>query len=188
MEENKRSRLLSSAYNLFIKKGINKTTIQDIVDAARVAKGTFYLYFEDKYKLQEELVIEKSKELFSNSLNELSKHKIKKFDDQVIFILDNIIDTLAKEVGILNFITKDLSLGLYQEKISNLLEDDSLKLYDMFMKGAKQNKIKKPEIALFMIIEFVSATAYSVLTNKIDISIVEYKTYLHKVVRNILNN
>ena len=48
MEENKRNRLLTSAYNLFIHKGINKTTIQDIVDAARVAKGTFYLYFEDK--------------------------------------------------------------------------------------------------------------------------------------------
>ena len=78
MEENKRNRLLTSAYNLFIHKGINKTTIQDIVDAARVAKGTFYLYFEDKYKLQEELVVEKSKELFNNALDELSKHKIKR--------------------------------------------------------------------------------------------------------------
>ena len=188
MEENKRNRLLSSAYNLFINKGINKTTIQDIVDAARVAKGTFYLYFEDKYKLQEELVIEKSKELFNNALEELSKHKIKKFDDQIIFILDYVIDSLASDVGILNFISKDLSLGLYQEKLTNLIEKDTLKIYDMFMKGAKENKIKKPEIALFMIIEFFSATVYSVLTHKMDITISEYKTYMHKVVKNILNN
>ncbi len=188
MEENKRNRLLSSAYNLFINKGINKTTIQDIVDAARVAKGTFYLYFEDKYKLQEELVIEKSKELFNNALEELSKHKIKKFDDQIIFILDYLIDSLASDVGILNFISKDLSLGLYQEKLTNLIEKDTLKIYDMFMKGAKENKIKKPEIALFMIIEFFSATVYSVLTHKMDITISEYKTYMHKVVKNILNN
>ena len=188
MEENKRNRLLSSAYNLFTNKGINKTTIQDIVDAARVAKGTFYLYFEDKYKLQEELVVEKSKELFNNALEELSKHKIKKFDDQIVFILDYVIDSLASDVGILNFISKDLSLGLYQEKLSSLIEKDTLKIYDMFIKGAKQNKIKKPEIALFMIIEFFSATVYSVLTHKMDITISEYKTYMHKVVKNILNN
>ena len=62
-EKSKRKRLLTSAYELFTTKGINKTTIQDIVDAARVAKGTFYLYFEDKYKLQEELVVEKSEEI-----------------------------------------------------------------------------------------------------------------------------
>ena len=187
-EASKKKRLLSSAYDLFIKKGINKTTIQDIVDAARVAKGTFYLYFEDKYKLQEELVIEKSKELFDNALLELSKHKIKKFDDQIIFILDYVIDTLNEEKGILNFLSKDLSLGLYQDKLSNMLEKDPLKLNDMFIKGAKENKIKKPEIALFMIIEFFSATAYSVLTNKVDLTIEEYKTYMHKVVKNILNN
>lgn len=187
-ETSKKKRLLSSAYELFAKKGINKTTIQDIVDAARVAKGTFYLYFEDKYKLQEELVTEKSKELFNEALEELTNHKIKKFDDQVIFILDYVIDELNKEKGILNFVSKDLSLGLYQDKLSNMIENDPLKLHDMFMNGAKENKIKKPEIALFMIIEFFSATAYSVLTNKIDLSITEYKSYLHKVVKNILNN
>ena len=187
-ETSKKKRMLASAYELFIKKGINKTTIQDIVDAARVAKGTFYLYFEDKYKLQEELVTEKSKELFNDALTELSKHKIKKFDDQVIFILDYVIDALNEEKGILNFVSKDLSLGLYQDKLSDILESDPLKLNDMFIKGAKENKIKKPEIALFMIIEFFSATAYSVLTNKVDLSLSEYKTYLHKVVKNILNN
>ena len=64
----KRKRLLASAYNLFTTKGINSTTIQDIVDAAKVAKGTFYLYFEDKYHIQEQLVVAKSEELFNNAL------------------------------------------------------------------------------------------------------------------------
>ena len=41
----KKENLLSSAYNLFIKKGINDTSISDIVNEAGVAKGTFYLYF-----------------------------------------------------------------------------------------------------------------------------------------------
>lgn len=189
-EQSKRKRLLKSAYDLFKTKGINKTTIQDIVDAAKVAKGTFYLYFEDKYRLQEELVVEKSEEIFNNAIEELQKHKIKKFDDQIIFVIDSIIDSLQKEPDILNFISKDLSLGIYEEKLTKIVEGQSIHLYDLFMKGVKENKIKlkKPEVTLFMIIEFVSATVFSVMTKKIDIKIEEYKPYLHRVIKDMINN
>ena len=188
MEElSKKKRLLSSAYKLFAKKGINKTTIQDIVDAARVAKGTFYLYFEDKYKLQEELVVNKSEEIFNEAIEALEKQNIKRFDDQVIFVVDYIIDFLVNEPEILNFISKDLSLGLYQEKLTNILGGKETKLYNMFINGAKNNKVKKPEITLFMIVEFVSSTVYSVITKKIDIEINEYKPFLHGVIKYMLN-
>ena len=191
MEENsKKTRLLSSAYKLFTTKGINKTTIQDIVDAARVAKGTFYLYFEDKYKLQEELIAEKSDEIFNNALSELYNHKIKGFDNQIIFVVDYIIDYLDKERGILNFVTKDLSLGLFQEKLSNILENNETKIYNMFLKGINDNhlNIKNPKVTLFMIVEFVSSTVYSVITKRIEVSIDEYKVYIHKVIKNMLSD
>ena len=189
-ETPKRKRLLSSAYHLFTTKGINHTTIQDIVDAAKVAKGTFYLYFEDKYHIQEELIIDKSKELFNAALEELRNHKIKKFDDQIIFIIDYVIDEIIKTPDILNFITKDLALGIYNDKITMLLDTESLGLKSMFLKGIKDNKIKlkNPEITLFMIIEFVSSTLYSVVTNKINTDIKEYKSYIHKIIKNMINS
>lgn len=37
----KRESLLETAYRLFTSKGIHKTSISDIVEAAGVAKGTF---------------------------------------------------------------------------------------------------------------------------------------------------
>ena len=43
----KRKRLLDAAYTLFQEKGAANTTINDIVKEAKVAKGTFYLYFRD---------------------------------------------------------------------------------------------------------------------------------------------
>ena len=186
-EVSKKNRLLTSAYKLFVTKGFNKTTIQDIVDAAKVAKGTFYLYFEDKYKLQEELIINKSEEIFSRSIIELSKKNIEKFDDRVIFIVDYIIDVLVAEPAILNFISKDLSLGVYQEKISKFIGEKETKLYDMFINEAKKNNVDKPDITLFMIVEFVSSTIYSVITRRIDITIDDYKKYIHSVVENMLN-
>jgi AcrR family transcriptional regulator len=38
---NKKQRLLDTAFSLFTDKGIKNTSIQEIVDNANVAKGTF---------------------------------------------------------------------------------------------------------------------------------------------------
>ena len=43
----KKQRLLDTAFSLFSDKGIKNTSIQEIVDSANVAKGTFYLYFKE---------------------------------------------------------------------------------------------------------------------------------------------
>ena len=58
-EENKlkkRESLLNTAFELFTTKGIHDTSISDIVEKAGVAKGTFYLYFKDKYDINNKLV------------------------------------------------------------------------------------------------------------------------------------
>ncbi|ANU11724.1 TetR family transcriptional regulator [Planococcus antarcticus DSM 14505] len=44
----KKQQILSAAYNLFINKGYNPSSIQDILDEAGVSKGTFYKYFSSK--------------------------------------------------------------------------------------------------------------------------------------------
>ena len=50
--EEKKNALLQTAFDLFRDKGFAKTTISDIVSDAGLAKGTFYLYFKDKYDLR----------------------------------------------------------------------------------------------------------------------------------------
>lgn len=44
----KKQQILSAAYELFINKGYNSSSIQDILDGAKVSKGTFYNYFGSK--------------------------------------------------------------------------------------------------------------------------------------------
>lgn len=43
-KEEKKRNLLEAARILFSQKGISKTSISEIAQAAKVAKGTFYLY------------------------------------------------------------------------------------------------------------------------------------------------
>ncbi len=50
-QDGRLSDLLRAAMGEFTKKGISNTTVEDITNAAGVAKGTFYLYFESKDSL-----------------------------------------------------------------------------------------------------------------------------------------
>ena len=47
MNERKRN-VLSAAQRLFIEKGFQSTSIQDILNEAKISKGTFYNYFNSK--------------------------------------------------------------------------------------------------------------------------------------------
>jgi AcrR family transcriptional regulator len=46
--ESRRAALVEAAFGVFMEKGVAASSVDDIVEAAGVAKGTFYLYFETK--------------------------------------------------------------------------------------------------------------------------------------------
>ena len=52
----RRQQILNHARDVFAKRGYYAAKIDDIVAAAGVARGTFYLYFEDKRSIFEEIV------------------------------------------------------------------------------------------------------------------------------------
>ena len=63
-KEKKKNDLLSSAYELFTTVGVENTTITQIARKANVGKGTFYLYFQDKYDIRNALISIKTNEIF----------------------------------------------------------------------------------------------------------------------------
>ena len=62
-KKQKNTTLLQTSFELFTEKGFTKTTISDIVNRAGLAKGTFYLYFKDKYDLRDKLVTYKTSQV-----------------------------------------------------------------------------------------------------------------------------
>lgn len=189
-KKEKEEKLLSTAYKLFIDKGIKHTSIQDIVDNAGVAKGTFYLYFKDKYEIRDAIIEKVSKKLFKDAVNELNKNYINNFEDQVVFIINYVIDKLVSNTILLKFISKDLSFAMFNGTLSKVTspENDNENLLDFFSRKANEaNKhYKKPEIVLFTIIELVGSTCFSSILYNKPVSIDEYKPYLYEVIRNIL--
>jgi AcrR family transcriptional regulator len=52
----RREQVLRHAKRIFARKGYHRTNIADIISRARIARGTFYLYFQNKKDLFEELL------------------------------------------------------------------------------------------------------------------------------------
>lgn len=189
----KENRLLEEAFKLFMSKGIKDTSIQDIVNNANVAKGTFYLYFSDKYEIRDILIIKHSQKLFNDALIKLQKSKVKVFSEQIIFIIDYVIDELTKKPLLLQFISKNLSWGIYNKFIASLHSKyDNMEngVYDLFLKGVLENNIhlENPEVTLFMIIELVSSTCFTCILYKKPLPIKKYKPILYDEIRRMLEN
>ena len=54
----RRRAILEAAMRVFREKGYHQASVHDIIDEARIARGTFYLYFTSKQELFGELVAE----------------------------------------------------------------------------------------------------------------------------------
>jgi len=59
----RRAQVLRHAKRIFARKGYHRTNVADIIARARIARGTFYLYFQNKKDLFEELLEEVLTEL-----------------------------------------------------------------------------------------------------------------------------
>ncbi|HYA35066.1 MAG TPA: TetR/AcrR family transcriptional regulator [Candidatus Binataceae bacterium] len=59
----RREQVLRHAKRIFARKGYHRTNVADIISRARIARGTFYLYFQNKRDLFEELLAQVVQEL-----------------------------------------------------------------------------------------------------------------------------
>ncbi len=188
-KKHKESSLLKTAFEFFTTKGFSKTSITDIVEKAGVAKGTFYLYFKDKYDIRNKLVSHKSSQLFKNAINDLGDRLNElPFEERIIRLIDNIINQLNNNQSLLTFISKNLSWGIFKNAITTPISDDDVDFAEIYQKMLEDapNGLRDPEIMLFMIIELVSSTCYSAILYKEPCTIAELKPYLYESIRLII--
>lgn len=191
--ENKRKKkehLLEAAYSLFTHNDIKNVSIQDIVAKAGVAKGTFYLYFKDKYSLRDHLIWREVSRLFEDADDALQSNDIRNFEDAVIFILNHVLMSLESNPITLNFIKNNLSQGVFHDQLHAELEhDEAYNLKQNFLNMVKEYhyEFPNPEITLFLIIEMVGGSCYTSIVHNDPLPIKEFKPYLFDSIRAILH-
>lgn len=189
-KKNKKNALLKSAFDLFTKTDIHSVSVQDIVKQAGVAKGTFYLYFKDKYQARDVLIQNEAMRLFNNAHLELEKNDIQDFEDTVVYIINQVLLQLENNPIILKFIERNLSWGIFHEHLQNTIEGNTLDLVSNFRSLAEKNGyyFDRPEVVLYIIIETAGSTCYNSILYDQPLPIKEFKPYLFQSIRAILRS
>ena len=191
-KQQKRESLLDSAFQLFIEHGFSKTSISDIVHNAGVAKGTFYLYFKDKFDIKNHLIAHKASQVFQNAYNSMCQQQITDFEDQVIFITDHILDQLAANRNLVLLLSKQLSWGFLKSSVFQAPGTDSftdpptiLTIFYSLLEQA-QYSYRDPEIMMYLILELIGGSSYNAILYQQPVPLAQLKPYLYRTVREIL--
>lgn len=194
VDDNKKLKLtsmLDSAFQLFTDKGIAKTSISDIVESSGVAKGTFYLYFKDKFDIRNKLVVYQSTKVLREAYEATMEQDgaLPLLEDKVVFFVGHVLDQLTSRPDLINLISKNLSWGMLKQEASRpLTETNDFDLMTLFKLTAKGSGIpeKKLEIMLYMIVEMVGSTCYSAILYQEPCDLEELKPHLFDTVRSIV--
>lgn len=192
VDENKKKKkeaLFNTAYELFTTKGIHATAISDIVEKAGVAKGTFYLYFKDKYDVKNKLVAHKTHELFTKAGETLEKAGITGLEEQMIFIIDHIVNELEVNKPLLNFISKNLVMGALRSALLTG-EGTDRDFYEKYLEliASDSHEYEEVDVMLFTIVELAGSTCYNSILYQEPLPMQKYKPFLYRTVRLIIQS
>lgn len=194
-EENKKAKreaLLSTAFDLFTAQGFPATSIANIAEKAGVAKGTFYLYFKDKYDLRDRLIRAKATEILTTAFKAMDRTASRTLEDQILFLASNIIGQLAADKSLLRFIGKNLSWSVLKHNMETITpfegRDDTM--IDMIQDAFATSKVqyKEPEVMIYMIVEFVGSSCYSAVLESDPLPIQQLRPYILDAVRAIIRS
>ncbi|MCP4338887.1 MAG: TetR/AcrR family transcriptional regulator [Desulfobulbaceae bacterium] len=148
--ENKHSKIISAATKVFAKKGFFTARISDIAKEAKVADGTIYLYFNNKYDIllsvfEEEVgkIVEKTDKLISNE--EDPQKMLEIYTIQHLMAMKknkNLAEVIQIELRQTNKVIRDYRNNKFSEYIGTIA--------DIIKKGQKTGIYRtdiKPDIA-----------------------------------------
>ncbi len=188
-KQQKRSSLLDSAFSLFINNGFNKTSVSDITNDAGVAKGTFYLYFKDKYDLRNHLIIHKANQIFHLAYDALLEHpEISSFEERILFITDHVLDQLAANLNLARLLSKHLSWGFIKTFVYAPPSDDQPSIYTIYesLLSDAHHCYRNPELMMYSILELAGGMSYNAILFHEPMPLEQMKPFLYESIRGII--
>lgn len=91
-KQKKKAALMQAAYTLFLKQGMETTSVGDITEAAGVAKGTFYLYFRDKQDIVTAVVVVVSRQILEEAYLKMCAVRTGDFAEDMTLLAGALLD------------------------------------------------------------------------------------------------
>lgn len=188
-KEVKKKKLLCAAQELFLEKGVSKTSVSEIATRAQVAKGTFYLYFTDKEDLLDQLLFQMSHDIIQRAFTYAEEHRTDNFADNVVIFADWIICYFTEHTDVLRLIKRNFSWPMLERSLTDRTSDPlwaaiAQRLHDAPL--PQVHSVQEQFNIICLIIELCGTACYSSIIEHRPDTIENMKPLLYSAIRRIL--
>lgn len=168
----RRQQILTHARDVFAKYGYHAAKIDDIVSAAGVARGTFYLYFEDKRAIFEEIVDRTFARLGMSVVRVDTEHPTRSVGEQVRDNIRAIVHTLLEDPATTKILLSD-AVGLdpaFDRKLLSFYEESEKLLESSLADGQARGIVAPGDTRMYAIMTLgaVKEILYQVTMRGLD--------------------
>lgn len=186
-KEEKRKRLLDSAYACFTQNTISGTTIAEICMRANLAKGTFYLYFKDK----EDIVRALNKRISYQVLQDTYHQKMKKdlgFIDHAVSMAGALIQYFEKDKEVVLLMKKDFVWPISEEEFITSNDPVMIEIRKDIQAYAQESGWSNHQllVRLYALICMISSICYSSIIDHFPTNLDEVKPEIDQMIRSAL--
>ena len=184
----KYTKILDTALGLFEKNGTHLVSIDEIVKGAGVAKGTFYLYFKDRYDLISTLIIEKASKYMSLLSDEYKPRNFGDVSTSVRHYIEYISDFFQKNKTLCILIEKNLNTCV--NAVAQTKEGPIKELYEKIFSELINCGVSEAEARakLYLYIELIVSSCCNAIIRETPYTIEELKPHLCQIIESSIVN
>lgn len=147
--EVRKAEFMEAAIELFLQKGYDKTSLNDIIASVGVTKGSFYYYFESKEALLDEIVNRVTGSLIEETRRHLEDQSVPL--DQRLLATDLALVEYRRREGLsirnFNSIMASTNNAKLMHKAGHSLKNGLLPIFSGFItRGREQGLLQPPDI------------------------------------------
>lgn len=133
LQMEKKKRIEECAMRLFLEKGIDETSINDIVKEVHLAKGTFYTYFKDKSALINEIIVKKNIHIVHELIEKSREESISQEENWATLFLRTMIAFYKENPYTLRLMQRSFRFAESRELVLKELQQSNYH-FDAFIK------------------------------------------------------
>ena len=133
--EKRKKMLLKIAYDMFLTKGYEKTSVDEIIEKAQIAKGTYYYYFKSKEQMLEEVI-----DMMIDNETEMAEEFIRmdiSVPEKIVGIISSIKPTEAEQ-PIKNTLFREENLLMHYKVRKKLIDTITPLLSEVIKEGVNE--------------------------------------------------
>lgn len=141
--DERQKEIIEVASNLFLEKGYDNCSVNDIINAVGIAKGTFYYYFKSKEDVLDSAVKQMSDTAFAG-IEKIAKDKKITPIDKISKVLFSMRLNKGTDETLIKEINKVSNVHLHQKTLVSILTNLAPVIAEIIMEGNEQGIFSCP--------------------------------------------